>query len=96
MADPTDPADATFQRLLNREILLSERRRMLILAALLAFILALILLAATSAPGFVRSIYHDRLPVREALAAFSAFIAYELFAAGLLTIFIRRGRNFRF
>jgi adenylate cyclase len=94
MDDPTDPADTAFQRLLNREILLSERRRMLILAALQAFILALILLAATFVPGFVRSIYHDRLPVRAALAAFSAFIAYELFAAGLLTIFIRRGRNF--
>ncbi|HEY1863802.1 MAG TPA: adenylate/guanylate cyclase domain-containing protein [Roseiarcus sp.] len=94
MDDPSDPADTTFQRLLNREILLSERRRMLILAALQAFILVLILLAATFVPGFVRSIYHDRLPVRAALAAFSAFVAYELFAAGLLTIFIRRGRNF--
>ena len=94
MDGPPDPDDTTFQRLLNREILLSERRRMLILAALQAFILALILLAATFVPGFVRSIYHDRLPVRAALAAFSAFVAYELFAAGLLTIFIRRGRNF--
>jgi adenylate cyclase len=94
MSDPSDPVDTTFQRLLNREILVSERRRMLILAALQAFILVLILLAATLAPGFVRSIYHDRLPVRAALAAFSAFVAYELFAAGLLTIFIRRGRNF--
>src|ERR1700722_162149 len=93
MSDPSDPVDTTFQRLLNREILVSERRRMLILAALQAFILVLILLAATLAPGFVRSIYHD-LPVRAALAAFSAFVAYELFAAGLLTIFIRRGRNF--
>ena len=94
MDGPPDPDDTTFQRLLNREILLSERRRMLILAALQAFILVLILLAATFVPGFVRSIYHDRLPVRAALAAFSAFVAYELFAAGLLTIFIRRGRNF--
>ena len=94
MDGPPDPADTTFQRLLNREILLSERRRMLILAALQAFILVLILLAATFAPGFVRSIYHDRLPIRAASAAFSAFVAYELFAAGLLTIFIRRGRNF--
>ena len=94
MDGPPDPAETTFQRLLNREILLSERRRMLILAALQAFILALILLAATFVPGFVRSIYHDRLPVRAASAAFSAFVAYELFAAGLLTIFIRRGRNF--
>ena len=94
MDAPPDPAETTFQHLLNREILVSERRRMLILAALQAFILALILLAATLTPGFVRSIYHGRLPVRGALAAFSAFIAYELFAAGLLTIFIRRGRNF--
>ncbi len=94
MDDPSDPADTPFQRLLNREILSSERRRMLILAALQAFILVLILLAATFAPGFVRSIYHDRLPIRAASAAFSAFVAYELFAAGLLTIFIRRGRNF--
>jgi adenylate cyclase len=94
MDGPSGSDDTTFQSLLNREILLSERRRMLILAALQAFILVLILLAATFVPGFVRSIYHDRLPVRGAAAAFSAFIAYELFAASLLTIFIRRGRNF--
>ena len=79
MADPADPAETTFQRLLNHEILVSERRRMLTLAALQAFILVLILLIATLAPGFVRSIYHDRLPERAALTALSAFIAYELF-----------------
>jgi adenylate cyclase len=94
MDDPTDPDDTAFQRLLNREILLSERRRMLILAALQALILVMILLTATLAPSFVRSIYHDRLPERAALAAFSAFIAYELFASLVVTIFLRRGRNF--
>jgi adenylate cyclase len=94
MDDPSDPDDTAFQRLLNREILLSERRRMLILAGVQALILVLILLTATFAPGFVRSIYHDRLPERAALAAFSAFIVYELFAAGVVTIFLRRGRNF--
>jgi adenylate cyclase len=94
MLESPDPADATFRRLLNREILVSERRRMLGLAALQAVILALILLAVTLAPGFVRSIYHDRLPVRAALAAFSAFIAYELSASALLTVLLRRGRNF--
>jgi adenylate cyclase len=92
MGDP--PADTPFHELLNREILASERRRMLILASLQAFILALILTAVTLAPGFVRSLYHDRLPERAALAAFSAFIAYELLAAGVLTIFLRRRRNF--
>jgi adenylate cyclase len=94
MNDPTDTTDTTFQLLLNREILLSERRRMLILAGVQALILVLILLTATFAPGFVRSIYHDRLPERAALAAFSAFIAYELFAASVVMIFLRRGRNF--
>ncbi len=94
MDAPPDPADTTFQHLLNREILVSERRRMLILAGLQAFILVLILLAAALIPGFIRSIYHGRLPVRAAATAFSAFIAYELFAASLLTTFIRRGRNF--
>jgi len=94
MHDLADPADATFRRLLNREILLSERRRMFGLAAVQAFILALILLAATFVPDLVRSIYHERLPVRAAAAAFSAFIAYELAAAGLLTVLIRRGWNF--
>jgi adenylate cyclase len=94
MDDAPDPVETTFQRLLNRQILVSERRRMLILAALQAFILVLILLAAEFAPGFVRSIYHDRLPVRAALVAFPAFVAYELFAAGLVTLFLRRGRNF--
>jgi adenylate cyclase len=94
MDHPSDPDDTAFQRLLNREILLSERRRMLILAALQAFILVLILLTATFAPSFVRSIYHSRVPERAAVAAFSAFIAYELFAAGVVTAFLRRGRNF--
>ena len=94
MGDPPDPADTPFQQLLNREILISERRRMLILAGLQAFILALILVTVTLAPGFVRSLYHGRLPVRAALTAFSAFIAYELFAAGVLTVFLRRRRNF--
>jgi adenylate cyclase len=94
MADPADPAETTFQRLLNREILVSERRRMLILAGVQAFIFVLIVLAATFAPSFIRSIYHDRLPERAALVAFSAFVAYELFAAGLVTIFLRRGRNY--
>jgi hypothetical protein len=79
---------------LNREILVSERRRMLTLARMLAVILALILLMVTFDPGFVRSIYHGRLPVRPALTAFSAFIAYELFAAAVLTILPRRDRNF--
>ena len=67
---------------------------MLILAALQTLILCMILLTATFAPSFVRSMYRDRLPEHAAVAAFSAFIAYELFAAGVVTMFLRRGRNF--
>jgi adenylate cyclase len=94
MDDPYDPADTTFRQILNREILVSERRRMLTLARMLAVILAVILLMVTFDPSFVRWIYHGRLPVRPALTVFSAFIAYELFAAGVVTVFLRRGRNF--
>jgi predicted nucleic acid-binding Zn ribbon protein len=50
MHEPPVPADTTFRRLLNREILVSERRRMLGLAAMLAVILALILLVVTLSP----------------------------------------------
>ena len=50
MDEPPDPADTTFRRLLNREILVSERRRMLSLAAVAAVILALILLAVDFRP----------------------------------------------
>jgi adenylate cyclase len=66
---------------------------MLSLAAVAAVILALILLSVTFVPSFVRSIYHDRLPVRAASAVFSAFIVYELLVAAVLTVFIRRGRR---
>jgi hypothetical protein len=66
MDDPSDPDETAFQRLLGREILLSERRRMLILAGVQALILVMILLTATFAPGFVRSIYHGRVPERAA------------------------------
>lgn len=66
MDDPPDRADTTFQRLLNREILLSERRRMLILAALQAFILVVILLGRDIRPR-LRPV--DRLPVRAASAS---------------------------
>ena len=94
MREHPDPADTMFRRLLNREILASERRRMLGLAAIGAVILALILLAVTFAPDLVRSIYHDQLPVRAAVTVFSAFIAYELLVAAVLTVLLRRGRNF--
>jgi len=94
MDQPFDGADDAFQRLLDREILLSERRRVLGLAGLLALILAAILAFMSFAPGLARSIFHGRLPLRIAFTAFPPFIAYELFAAALLTILLRRGGHF--
>ncbi len=92
-AEPPDEAHGTLRRLLRREILLSERRRVLGLAGMLTVILAAILLLVTFAPDVVRSIFHRRIPMSIALTAFPPFIAYELFLAALLTIFIRRGRT---
>jgi len=94
MDEPTDSAESPLPRLLGREILLSERRRVLGLAGLLGFILALLLLMMGLAPGHVRAIFHGRLPLSLALTVFPPFIAYELLAAGVFTILLRRGRNF--
>jgi adenylate cyclase len=94
MTEPSPGADSAPPRLLAREILLSERRRVLGLAGLLTFILALALLMAIVAPGLVRSIFHGRIPVRIGFTAFLPFIAYELFAAAVFTLLLRRGRHF--
>jgi adenylate cyclase len=85
-------ADATFRGLLNREVLRSERRRVLTLAGMLTAILAIILLLIALAPDIVRSVFHGQLPVRWPLTVFPPFIAYELAVAGLLTFLARRGR----
>jgi adenylate cyclase len=94
MTEPSPGTDSALPRLLAREILLSERRRVLGLAGLLTFILALLLLMVSVAPGLVRSTFHGRIPLRVALTAFLPFIAYELLVAGVFTLLLRRGRNF--
>jgi adenylate cyclase len=94
MTEPSSGADSALPRLLAGEILLSERRRVLGLAGLLTFILALVLLMASVAPGLVRSIFHGRIPVRVAFTAFLPFIAYELVVASVFTLLLRQGRHF--
>ena len=79
---------------MNREVLRSERRRVLSLAGLLAAILIIIQLLLAFAPGFVGSTFHDRAPTRVSITLFPPFIAYELAVAGLLTYLIGRGRAF--
>jgi len=95
MAMPSaDPADNALRQLLNREILRSERRRVLGLAAMSAVILAVLLILLTLAPGFVGTIFRGRIPMRVAPIVFLPFIAYELAAAVVFTVLSRRGRNF--
>jgi adenylate cyclase len=86
------PVDATFDGLLNREILRSERRRVLTLAGMLAVILAIMLFIQVFAPAVIETIFHDRAPTRWPLTVFPPFIAYELGVAGLFTFLARRGR----
>ena len=86
-------AAATFAELLNREVLRSERRRVLTLAAALSAIFALVLLALVVAPDLIAFIFHGPIPWRAPLTLFPPFIAYELSVAGLLTFFERRGRR---
>jgi adenylate cyclase len=91
---PADPPERDFQRLLSREVLRSERQRVLDLAGVVTVMLALILLLLIVAPGFVGTIFHGRIPLRMPLTVFVPFIAYELFVAGLMTRLARRGRAF--
>jgi adenylate cyclase len=88
------PASSSFEELLNREILHSERRRVLTLAAALTAILAAILIAIVAAPDFVSTMFRGRIPWRVPLFAIPPFIAYELAVAGVLTLLDRRGRRY--
>ncbi|HUJ97940.1 MAG TPA: adenylate/guanylate cyclase domain-containing protein [Stellaceae bacterium] len=94
MTEPSPSADSALPRLLAREILLSERRRVLGLAGLLIFIVCAGLLMASAAPGVVRTMFHGRMPVRIAFTAFLPFICYELVVAGVFTVLLRQGRHF--
>jgi adenylate cyclase len=89
-----DQAAGDFARLLNREVLRSERRRMLNVAGILALILAVILVLTMIAPDLVARILHRQRPNRVALMIFLPFIAYELLAAGVVTMLARHGRAF--
>ncbi|HLW90103.1 MAG TPA: adenylate/guanylate cyclase domain-containing protein [Roseiarcus sp.] len=91
---PSGRAEATFDQLLKREILRSERRRVLSLAGAMSAILALTLLFPVVAPGLVSSVFHGRIPWRLPLLVFPPFIAYELAVATLLTFLARRGRSY--
>ncbi|MCW5772961.1 MAG: hypothetical protein KIT16_15060, partial [Rhodospirillaceae bacterium] len=86
-------ADGSFRHHLAQEILRSERRRVLGLAAVLAAVLAIIFAAVALAPDVVRAVFRGHIPLRVALAVFLPFIAYELFAAALLTWLDRCGHT---
>ncbi len=94
MPQPADQVAGDFARLLSREVLRSERRRMLNLAVIFAVILALILVLTTVAPDLVARILHRQRPGRMPLMIFLPFIAYELLAAGVVTLLARRGLAF--
>jgi adenylate cyclase len=91
---PVDQAAGDFTRLLSREVLRSERRRMLNVAVIFTVILALILVLTTIAPDLMARILHRQRPSRVPLMIFLPFIAYELLAAGIVTVLARRGLAF--
>jgi adenylate cyclase len=91
---PPSRTENAFDELLNREVLRSERRRVLTLAGAMTVILAIVLCLLVFAHDLVGSIFHGRIPWRFPLLAFPPFIAYELGVAALLTYFERRGRRY--
>jgi adenylate cyclase len=91
---PAASGDVNFEQLLNHEIMRSERRRVLGLAAMLTVIFFVIFALVIFAPGFVAAIFHGRIPYRIPLLVFPPFVAYELAVAGAVTMLDRRGRGF--
>jgi adenylate cyclase len=87
-------AGADLGPLLAREILRSERQRVLRLAGVGVAILAIILLLRAAAPDFVRAIFHVDIAYGIPLRTFLPFIGYELAAAALFTWLARRGRRY--
>ena len=88
------PGPAALDELLNREVLHSERRRVLTLAGAMTAVLAVLLLLLAVAPALVSLIFHGHVPWRLPLLLFPPFIAYELAVAALLTYLDRRGRRY--
>jgi adenylate cyclase len=82
-----------FARLLRREVLRSERQRVLRLAGVLSGILALIILLWNIAPSVIEALFHGKMPLEIPLAILLPFIAYELLAAGIFTFLIKRDRD---
>ncbi len=86
--------ETDFTALLSREIVHSERRRMLSLAAVFAVILAAALALRALVPAFTATVFHGPVPWRLPIFVFVPFIAYEVLAAGVLTRLARRGLAF--
>jgi adenylate cyclase len=85
--------DSTFERLLRREVLRSERQRVLRLASGLSGVLAIIILLWNIAPSAVEALFHGKMSLGIPLAILLPFIAYELLAAGIFTFLIKRDRD---
>ncbi len=89
-----DGVNIDFAKLLNREVVRSERRRMLELAAVFTFILAVALTVRALAPSFTATVFHGPVPWGLPISVFTPFIVYELLAAAILTRLERRGLAF--
>jgi hypothetical protein len=64
------PPDSTLERSLRREVLLSERQRVLRLAGVLSGVLAVIILLRNIAPGVIETLFHGRISFGVPLAIF--------------------------
>jgi adenylate cyclase len=85
--------DDMFAKLLRREMLRSEQRRVLRLAGVLSGVLATIILLWNFLPAAVEAVFQGRMSLGTPVAVLVPFIVYELLAAGIFTFLIRRDRD---
>jgi adenylate cyclase len=93
-ATATDAAPVPeFQLALTREVLRSERLRVLVQAGFLALILVAILVVWTLEPVFAERLFHGRMRLWMPAAILVPYIAYELLVAAIVARAERRRRD---
>lgn len=82
-----------FRRAMTREILRSERLRVLIQAGFLTLILAAILIIGNLLPGYVERLFRGQMRLWMPVAILLPYIAYELLVAAIVARAERRRRD---
>jgi len=87
----TFSSSSTFEKALDREILISERLRLTIIAALLGALFIAVLFAFAFLREWIEQFLRGKINYGAILVALGGCLAYEIIAIGAITFILRRG-----